>query len=311
MPQQDTVDRASTPVMDVATLERVLTKVVERGWTTERVARDLAIPRIDVVDALAEVGNLHDARHLREALADTRAGRDPREAVTPRFGTVATSQLRAHPSNVRDDLGDLSELAASMSAQGVLHRLLIADRGRGVFVVLDGHRRLAAARLVGISEVPYELGDERSLTAKMLASAMHKNLTPLEQGHAFARFTAKGIPVDQIAAATGYTPRTIRDRLSLLDLPADAQQLVREGTLSTKDATGLARQVRTTRTGTARPRGPKRPAHFTGSHPLAVDVRALCKHRDTRVTVGGTGCGQCWERLIAATAVADYRESHP
>lgn len=296
--------------VDLPTLERVLLRVVDRGWSVERAARDLAIPRADVTDALTQVGNTNDARHMRQALADASAGKDPRAAATAQEGVlreIPVADLRAHPQNVRDDLGDVNELATSLTARGVLQPLLVAKRGPGLFVVLDGHRRLAAARAAGLPTVPCVVADEKSVTATMLAAAMHKSLTAIEQAAAFARFTNKGVSVGQISAATGYSTRTVRDRLALLDLPADAQQLVADKQLTTKAATGLARQVKASGTGQATTRNPKT-SHFTGSHPLAGDVRALCKHRDTRVTVGGVGCGQCWEYLITATAVADFVE---
>src|SRR5712691_817921 len=65
--------------------------------------------------------------------------------------------LRANPLNPRGELhtAGLDELAESIHAQGVLQPLLITPLG----VVVAGHRRLAAARQAGLSDVPVVVRD--------------------------------------------------------------------------------------------------------------------------------------------------------
>ncbi|MDQ2624969.1 MAG: hypothetical protein M3Y20_07400, partial [Actinomycetota bacterium] len=127
--------------------------------------------------------------------------------------------------------------------------------------------------------------------------AMHQALTPLEAARAFQQLERRGMTPGDIAEATGYSLRTVRDRLALLALPAQALRMVETGDLSTKDATSLAREVRATGTGSTTKRAPK-PAHFNPGHPLYATVRRDCEHRSTRSLVGGAGCGQCWENAI-------------
>ena len=66
---------------------------------------------------------------------------------------VPLDRLRAHPRNIRTDLGDLRELTGSIAAEGVLVPLMAERRGP-YLQILHGHRRAAAARHAGLHKVP-------------------------------------------------------------------------------------------------------------------------------------------------------------
>jgi len=221
-------------------------------------------------------------------------------------GMIPLEQLHPNPRNVRDDLGNLTELAASIRAVGLLQPLVVTKRQAGGWLIVDGHRRYQAALVAGANALPCVArrgdGDD---TAVMLAAAMHKQLGPLEQAAALDRLRRRGLGVADIANRTGYTQATVRARLDLLALPVEAQRMLEHGQLTVTAATDLARQVRAAGTGTARA-AVKRSAWFTKSHPLADAVRAACTHADDRTLVGGVGCGQCWEDAIRRAAVAAH-----
>ena len=62
---------------------------------------------------------------------------------------IGITWIDPHPDNPRKDLGDLSELVASIKANGILQNLTIVKAAVGYRVVI-GHRRLAAAKLTSI-----------------------------------------------------------------------------------------------------------------------------------------------------------------
>lgn len=69
---------------------------------------------------------------------------------------LALSSVHQHPDNIRDDLGDLTQLASEIKSMGVMSPLLVyphPDRA-GDFVVQDGNRRRSAAAEAGLTEVP-------------------------------------------------------------------------------------------------------------------------------------------------------------
>lgn len=228
---------------------------------------------------------------------------------------VPVTALRAHPGNARSDLGDLGELTASIAAQGVMQPLVVTRRqdtdGRLRYVVIDGHRRLAAARAAGVREISCLLvppGSSESETMLMLASALHKGLEPMDQARAFRRLRDAGWSTLQISQHTGIGAGTVRDRLLLLELPAKAQQLVEDKVVPLRQAKDLARQTRKTGSGSAGTSQPRN-TYLNRSHPAAETARSSCTpaHREHRSLVGGVACGQCWEASILTRAGVSLR----
>lgn len=217
---------------------------------------------------------------------------------------IPVSGIRPNPRNARQDLGDLSELAASIRAVGVMQPLVVTQRPSG-WLLIDGHRRFAAAQLAGLAAVPciaIRAGDESRDTALMLAAAMHKQLEPIERGRAFAKLRAQGLAVQEIARRTGYTAATVASSILLTTLPAEVTDKVESKEITVAQATTMARQLRTTPSASAVIRQPKG-RYLTRTHRLAAAASGACTHRETRQIIGGVACGQCWEHAIAFDAV--------
>lgn len=211
---------------------------------------------------------------------------------------IPVDQLHPNPANIRADLGDLTELTASIRAVGLLQPLVVVPRPRGGgWTVIDGHRRLAAAKAAGAAALPClaaKATDADQQVTLMLAAAMHRELDALDQAEAFRALRNRGLTVGEIARRTGYSPATVNARLTLTSLPAEARDMVRHREITVTQAVSLAR------TGTTHT---KKAAYFTGKHRLAARVRELCAHGTLRTLVGGVGCGQCWEEAIREEAL--------
>ncbi len=216
--------------------------------------------------------------------------------------TIAVDQIHPHPHNVRRDLGDLTELAASIRAVGLLQPLVVAQSGTG-WVVVDGHRRLAAAKLIGAKSLPCLALSSRMASAShvavMLAAAMHKALGPVEQAAAFQALRDTGMTITEISQRTGYAASTITGRLLLRTLPGDVTEMVVKKEMTVAEATALARELHDKSVAIAERRAP-RSTWFTARHCLADVAAAACTpvHHANRSMVGGVACGQCWERAI-------------
>lgn len=247
---------------------------------------------------------------LDHAVDEAIAERPTTAAATPRptppatgvtLRKIPTAQLVANRRNVREQLEDIEELAASIRAQGVLQPIIVNDQG-GQLVVTDGHRRLEACRR---AQVPFVMclvttgADHRRVTTTMLAAAMHKELRPLEQARAFKELQDDGVTIVDIARSTGYSTALIRGRLLLLHLPAEAQDMVEGDELTIGQATALAKQVRSRKSG-GTATGSRAGKWYWVNHPLRAVVLDLCTHRDVRVTHGNAGCAACWEQAIRA-----------
>lgn len=139
-----------------------------------------------------------------------------------------------------------AELLASIRAQGVLVPLLVRQNAAGVWEVVSGVRRLAAARVAGLPRVPIVvrrgLDDEPScLVAWLVDNLQRVVLDPMEEARAYQRLRELGWKLRQIEAQVGVSKGQISRRLSLLKLPADVQELVSSGAVGPTHAREVAR----------------------------------------------------------------------
>src|SRR3990167_4474596 len=98
----------------------------------------------------------------------------------------AVSEIK-QKGNVRVDMGDLTELTASIKDRGVLQPLIVQEDG----TLVDGHRRLAAAKAAGLKTVPVQIQEVRpeERAELQLETSLHrKDLTPLEEAQAYAEY---------------------------------------------------------------------------------------------------------------------------
>jgi ParB family transcriptional regulator, chromosome partitioning protein len=230
----------------------------------------------------------------------------PTQADGDGYELVHVDDLTPDPNNVRDDLGDLTELTATIRDVGILQPI-VARRAGTQLVIVMGHRRHAAGKAAGLSYVPVVVRDHLDaddvLAAMIIENGQRRDLDPIEEARALARFKADhqlsdaGV-ADRIAKSQPY----VSGRLALLGLTPDQQAAVRAGTLPLARATKLGRdQGGTTKPGAA---GKKSAAHLDSRHPLAEKAAALCEHnghhKNTPGRPGGVACGHCWEAVIRA-----------
>jgi len=222
------------------------------------------------------------------------------------------SRLRDHPHNIRADLGDLAELAASIEAQGILQPLAVQHHATqpGVYEVIAGHRRLAAARLAGLEEIPVVVRGRAAngsaapaLEAMLVENCMRRDLNAIEKAEAMGALRNHGLTAVAIARRTGLSDATVGYYLSLLELDDNARKQVRDGRIPVGEAIAAVRRVRQRQRGKrGRPRQRRawEPDHLDARHPLARKANAMCDAREhtMRRRIGKVACGQCWETVI-------------
>ena len=138
---------------------------------------------------------------------------------------IGVYNIRPHPDNPRLDLGDISELTESIKANGVLQNLTVMPaepENYESFIVLLGHRRLAAAKAAGLAEVPCRIVEDISRNEQislMLQENMQRNnLTIYEQSQSFQLMLDLGETVATVAEKTGLSESTVRHRVKLAEL---------------------------------------------------------------------------------------------
>ncbi len=137
---------------------------------------------------------------------------------------IPTYDLFAHPQNPRKDLGDLDELVDSIKANGVLQNLTVVPRDGGGYTVIIGHRRLAAARRAGLTELPCAvvfMTEEEQFRTMMIENMQRSDLTAIEQADGFQYMLDLGESMESITRTTGFSKSTINRRLKLRELDRD------------------------------------------------------------------------------------------
>ncbi|MBQ9348592.1 MAG: ParB/RepB/Spo0J family partition protein, partial [Oscillibacter sp.] len=175
---------------------------------------------------------------------------------------IPVSQLYPHPDNPRKNLGDLTELSESIRYKGVMQNLtvipakqvsevwnrLMEDPDRTdpteAYVVLIGHRRMAAAKLAGMGMLPCmvaDMPDPKDQISIMLVENMQRtDLTPYEQAQSFQMMLDMGGTVEEISRKSGFSTTTVRQRLKMAELDGDTLQKVSDRQIALSDFDRLA-----------------------------------------------------------------------
>jgi ParB family chromosome partitioning protein len=152
--------------------------------------------------------------------------------------SVAIDRIRANPRQPRTAFDEtaLAELAASIRIQGILQPLLVRPDGDGGYELVAGERRLRAARLAGLREVPIvarELSDRESLELALIENIQRDDLSPLDEAAAYQRLLDDfGHTQEEIATHVGKSRSAVANALRLLRLPEPIKQDLARGRLS-------------------------------------------------------------------------------
>src|SRR5271170_4878559 len=92
-------------------------------------------------------------------------------STTPTRLAIAQLTPGRYQPRTRMDEGSLAELADSIRSQGLLQPILVRAIGAGRFEIIAGERRMRAARIAGLTEVPVlvrEVADEAAAVMALI-----------------------------------------------------------------------------------------------------------------------------------------------
>ena len=151
--------------------------------------------------------------------------------------TVALSAIEKNPNQPRKTFDDdeLRSLSESIRNHGVLQPLVVRQVGDR-YHLIAGERRLRAAEVVGLVSIPVtvvDFNDQQCLEAALVENIQRSDLNAIEKAQGFRDYLDRfSMTHEQLATRLGLARPTITNLLSLLELPADLQDLVRIGHLS-------------------------------------------------------------------------------
>ena len=150
---------------------------------------------------------------------------------------LAVDKIHNNPFQPRKRFDDdeLLALSESIRNHGVLQPLVVRKAG-DAFQLIAGERRLRAAQLAGLAEVPVHVvafDDQQAHEAALVENIQRSDLNPVEKAQGFKDYLDKfGLTQEQLGAKLGLDRTTVSNLLGLLNLPAEVQDAVRLGQIS-------------------------------------------------------------------------------
>lgn len=199
--------------------------------------------KADTLGSAPAFGAARGARSSRRNLIDqTIAGEESTAAAITELPVTLISD---NPDNPRNHLRNLDETVQSVREVGIIIPIAVAttdaylrsrpDRADDLddgsqYIVVDGHRRLEAARRVGMATIPVRVDngrvatDEALLEAAFVANYHRDDMTDLEEAHALKALVDYYGSQTKAAKRLGIPQNTISSKLSLLKLAPELQK---------------------------------------------------------------------------------------
>jgi ParB family chromosome partitioning protein len=137
---------------------------------------------------------------------------------------------------------DLQSLANSIKEQGVIEPILTRMRD-GKYELVAGERRLRAAKLAGLSNIPAivkEFSDLQSLELSLIENLQREDLNPMDEAEGYARLMAEfKLTQEEVAKRVSKDRSTVANMLRILSLPDKIKQSLRKGEISVGHARSL------------------------------------------------------------------------
>ena len=180
-----------------------------------------------------------------EALLGPKVSDTPRAAADalPSALKLAALQPGKYQPRTRMDEGSLYELAESIKEQGVMQPILVRPVGGGRYEIIAGERRMRAAKLAGLDEVPVlvkDVPDEAAAAMSLIENIQREDLNPLEEAQGLQRLIDEfKLTHEQAAQAVGRSRSAASNLLRLLNLAVPVQQMLLAGDLEMGHARAL------------------------------------------------------------------------
>ena len=182
---------------------------------------------------------------------DALLGGDAHDAPAAPAGSPSTlpvSRIQAgkYQPRTRMDDGSLSELAASIKAQGIMQPVLVRPVGvpnEGRYEIIAGERRFRAAQLAGLDEIPVlvrEVDDQNAAAMALIENIQREDLNPLEEAQGITRLISEfDFTHEQAANAVGRSRSAVSNLLRLVNLAQPVQTMLMAGDIDMGHARAL------------------------------------------------------------------------
>jgi ParB family chromosome partitioning protein len=171
----------------------------------------------------------HDAHYVEELTQDrlSHVGR-----------LLPIDKLDPNPDQPRTEIGDLSELTASIREKGVLEPLLVRPTMMGRWMIIAGERRWRAGTAAGLKELPcieMDVDDSAVAEIALIENMQRKDLTPWEEADGLRALCERfGYTHEDVARKVGKSRSTVTEALSIASMPEPIRKICRDADIISK-----------------------------------------------------------------------------
>lgn len=156
---------------------------------------------------------------------------------------VAKIQVGEYAQRIDPEDPETLDLAESIKSIGIINPLVVADNS-GVLLLLTGHRRLVAARLAGLTDVPcFVRTSEKKVDAEIVFAEnfYRKDLSPIELACALKDCLRKeSMTVAELAAGFHRSEHWVHSMIAIADWPPELQEAIHNEKISVSAGGNLA-----------------------------------------------------------------------
>jgi len=155
--------------------------------------------------------------------------RKPSQTDSRALLNLPVGSINPNPFQPRRSFNDeeLQELTESIKTHGILQPLVVTMSAgeKSEYILVVGERRLRAAQLAGLTEVPAILAnytDQELAEVALVENLQRKDLTPIEEAIAFKKLLEEyGLTQQELGARLGKSQSAIANKVRLLNLPPE------------------------------------------------------------------------------------------
>jgi ParB family transcriptional regulator, chromosome partitioning protein len=158
---------------------------------------------------------------------------------------VLIEHIEANPFQPRTTFNEeeLAELAMSIQQQGIIQPVTVRKMGHDRYQLISGERRMKAARVAGLTEVPAYIriaNDEQMLEMALVENIQREDLNPIEIAVSYQRLIEEcRISQEELSQKVGKDRSTISNYIRLLKLPGEVQDAIGTGAITMGHARAL------------------------------------------------------------------------
>jgi len=162
------------------------------------------------------------------------------------FPLIPVDQIESNPFQPRTDFDEeaLYDLADSIKHLGIIQPITVRKIGENKYQLISGERRLRAAKLANLNEIPAfvkDADDDTLLELALVENIQRQDLNAIEIANSYQKLLEEfNLTQEELSSRVGKNRATISNYLRILNLPPAIQAAIRYEKITMGHARALA-----------------------------------------------------------------------